>query len=98
MAKVRVGHEDIFIAHVAEADNLTGKNHFNFNHKWGVNNSDTKQIVERKIKSYLMNLITEVEFAIDDYKGTQQHTMIGHQPITDLLIYIGREIDKFIDR
>jgi hypothetical protein len=33
MTKGRVGHEDFFIAHVTEADNIPEKYHFDFNHK-----------------------------------------------------------------
>jgi hypothetical protein len=49
-----------------------------------------------------MNLITEIGFAIDDTHGTQQKTefhdaLIGNHHTTDLLIYIGGEISKFID-
>jgi hypothetical protein len=33
MSKARVGQEDIFIARVANADNITPKYHFNINRK-----------------------------------------------------------------
>jgi phage gp46-like protein len=72
MSKVRVGHEDVFSAHVIDADNITEKYRFNFNHKWIVNNSVTKRISVRKIKVHTMKLTTEIGFAIDDANGTRQ--------------------------
>jgi hypothetical protein len=102
MSKVRVGRENEFIAHITNTDNIPEKYHFNFNHKWVVNNGDIKRITVRTIKVYPMNMTAEVEFAIDDVNGTQQHiqvhyTLINNQPITDLPICIGSEINKFID-
>jgi hypothetical protein len=49
-----------------------------------------------------MNLATEIVFAIDESNGPQRPTqihsiLIDTQPITDLRIYIVREIKKFID-
>jgi hypothetical protein len=44
MPKVRVGYEDAFIAHATNADNISEKYHFNFNHIWVDNNSDIKRI------------------------------------------------------
>jgi hypothetical protein len=38
-----MGHEDIFIAQLRNADKRPEKYDFDFNHKWGVNNSDTKK-------------------------------------------------------
>jgi hypothetical protein len=73
MSKVRIGHEDNFIAQIIDADNIPEKNHFNFNHKWGANNSDIKRITVWKIKVYTMNLTAEVEFAIDDLNNAQYH-------------------------
>jgi hypothetical protein len=51
MSKVRIGCEDVFIAHAIDANNIPEKYHFDFNHKWVANNSDTKRITVRKIKS-----------------------------------------------
>jgi uncharacterized sporulation protein YeaH/YhbH (DUF444 family) len=71
MSQVRRRHEDIFIAHVTNADNISKKYHFGFNHKWGTNNSDAKRITVRKIKDYPMSLTGEVGFAIDDANNAQ---------------------------
>jgi hypothetical protein len=48
-----------------------------------------------------MNLTVEIGFAIDDANDAQQKltfhsALIGNLPITDLLIYIVSEINKFI--
>jgi len=50
-----------------------------------------------------LNLTAEIWFAIDDVNDTQQnlrfhYALIGNQPITDLLIHIVSEINKFKDR
>jgi hypothetical protein len=102
MSKVRIGHEDVFIPHVTNSDPIPEKYHFNFNHLWIANSSDTKRIAVRKIKAYPMNVTAEIGFAINDPDGNPQNTtfhyaLIGNQPITDLLIYIVSEINKFID-
>jgi hypothetical protein len=60
MSKVRTGHEDVFIAHVTDADNIPVKYRFDFNHKWAANNSHIKRITVRKIKAYPMNLTAEI--------------------------------------
>jgi hypothetical protein len=95
ISKVRARHEYVFIAKVTNADNIPEKSHFNFNHKLGPNNSDTKRTAVRKIKAYSMNLIAEIYFAIDNVKYFQQHrqihyTLIGNQSIKDLFMYIVR--------
>jgi hypothetical protein len=102
MSRVRVGHENEFIAHITNTDNIPEKYHFNFNHKWVAKNSDIKRIAVRAIKVYPMNLSAEVGFAIDDVNGTQQHRqfhciLIDNQSITYILIYIVSKINKFID-
>jgi hypothetical protein len=43
MLTVRVGHEDVFISQVTDADNIPEKDHFNFNHKWVANNIDKRE-------------------------------------------------------
>jgi hypothetical protein len=83
MPKFRVEHEDIFITHVTNVDNMHAKHHFDFNHKWVASNSDTKRIAVRKRKVYTMNLTAEVAFAIDDSNSNQQrieihYTLIGN--------------------
>jgi hypothetical protein len=87
MSKGRVGHEEVFIAHLTDAYNISEKYHSDFNHKCVPNNSDTKGIAARKIKVYPMNLTTEVGFATDDSNNAQQHIQIhyasiNNQPIT----------------
>jgi hypothetical protein len=52
MSKVRVEHEEVFIVHVTNVENIPEKDHFDFNHKWVANNSDTKRIAEGEIKYY----------------------------------------------
>jgi hypothetical protein len=74
MSKVRVGHEDLFIVHVTNADNISEKHHFDFNHKKITNNSHTKRISVREIKVYPMNLTAEIVFAINDPNGNPQKT------------------------
>jgi hypothetical protein len=71
MSKVRVGHENVFIAHVTNADYIPEKYHFDFNHKWVANNNDTKRIAVRKIKAYPMILTAEVVFAKDDVNNNR---------------------------
>jgi hypothetical protein len=102
MSKVRVGHKELFIAHLTNTDHIPERFHFDFNHKWVVNNSYTKRIVVRKIKAYQMNLIAEVWFAIDASNGTQQHMQIHYEPINNLpisilLIDFVRKIKMLID-
>jgi hypothetical protein len=50
----------MFIAHVINHDIISEKYHFDFNHKWIANNSDTKGIVVKKKKVNTMNLTGEV--------------------------------------
>jgi hypothetical protein len=52
MTKVRIGHEDVFIAQVTNSDNIPEKYHFDFNHKWIANSSDKKRMTVRKIKAF----------------------------------------------
>jgi hypothetical protein len=89
MSKVKIGHVDVFIIQVTNVDNIPEKYHFDVNHKWVANNSDTKTTAIRKIKANPMNLTVEIEFAIDVTNNNQQHmeihyALIGNQPITDL--------------
>jgi hypothetical protein len=91
MSKVRIGHEDVFIAHVMNSDNILEKYHFDFNHKWIANSSDKKRIAVRKIKAFPMNVTAEIGFAINDPDRNPQNTtfhyaLIGNQPISDFLI------------
>jgi hypothetical protein len=51
-SQVRIGHEEVLIAQVKNADKISEKYHFNFNHKWVINNSDTKKIAIRKKQSF----------------------------------------------
>jgi hypothetical protein len=53
-------------AHITNADDIPVKHHMNFNHKWSAKNCDKKRSAVRKIKAYPMNLMTEIEFAIND--------------------------------
>jgi hypothetical protein len=101
MSKVRVGHEDLFIAHLIYADNIREKYHFKFNRKCAINSSDTKRIGGRK-KAYPMNLTAQIVVPLDYASRTQQriqihYALIINQSITDLLINIVSEINKFID-
>ncbi len=82
--KVRLRYDDVFIAHVTDADNIPEKYHFDFNHKQVANNSDTKRIAVRKIIAYPMNLLAEIDFLIDDSNKVQQciqihYALIGNQ-------------------
>jgi hypothetical protein len=102
MSKVRVGHEDVFITHVRDTDNIPRKYHFNFNHKWIANSSETKGITVRNIKAYPMNPTAEIWFAIYYATNIQQnlsfhYSLIGNQPITDILIYIVSEFNMFVN-
>jgi hypothetical protein len=83
MPKIRVGHENEFIAHITNTNNIPEKYHFNFNHKWVVNNSYIKRITVRTIKVYPMNLTAEVGFAIDDVKDTPQYIQIYYALINN---------------
>jgi hypothetical protein len=49
-----------------------------------------------------MNLTAEFGVVLEDVNNNQQHTqihyaLIGNRPITNLLIYVVREINKFVD-
>jgi hypothetical protein len=76
MSKIRVGYEGVFIAPITDIGDIPENYHFDFNHKWLANESDTKQIAVRKIKAYPMNLTAEIDFAIGDINNNQQHTHI----------------------
>jgi hypothetical protein len=78
MTEVRVEHEDLFIAHVADSDNIPEKCHFDSNHKWVANNSDTTKVAVRKIKVSPMNLTAEIGFAINDSNSVQQYIMFHY--------------------
>jgi hypothetical protein len=76
MSKVRVGYEDIFIAHITNADKKHDKDYFVFYHKWVVKNNNTKRREVRKIKAYLMNLTADIGFAIDYSNNAEHHIQI----------------------
>jgi hypothetical protein len=102
MLKVRIGHEDVFITHITDADNISEKYHFDFNHKWVANKNDTKRITVRKIKAYPMDQTAEIGLAMDDVDNNQHHIqihspLIRNQSITDPSIYVVTEISKFVD-
>jgi hypothetical protein len=55
MSKVRIGHEDVFIAKTYHYDNtglvrdvIPDKYHFQYNSRWVSNTSNTKRIAVRK--------------------------------------------------
>jgi hypothetical protein len=77
MSKVRVWHENVFIAHLIDSDIISGKCHLIFVHKRIANSSDTKRIAVRKLKAYWMNLIVEIGLAMDDVNSLQQHIQIN---------------------
>jgi hypothetical protein len=47
--------------HIPDTGNILEKYHFDFNHKWVANSSDTTRIAIRKIKAYPMNLTIKLD-------------------------------------
>jgi hypothetical protein len=82
MTKVRIGHEDVFIAKTYHKNPLTGmfiqdpipdKYHFHFDSKWVSNISNTKRIAVRKIKVYPMTFVFEAIIGyVDDIHVPQR--------------------------
>jgi hypothetical protein len=73
MTKVRIGHEDVFIAKTYHHDNtgfiresIPDKYHFHFNPKWISNTSNTKRIAVRKIKVLPITFISTIRISFID--------------------------------
>jgi hypothetical protein len=106
MSKVRIGHEDAFIARTYPFDGniivpepIPDKYHFYYNSRWVSNQSNTKQIAVRKIKVYPMTFIFGVVIVYIDnvinpqnkYDHSIFYSLSDRNSIFDLL-------DNFINK
>jgi hypothetical protein len=76
MTKVRIGHEDVFIAKTYHQNNtglvrdiIPDKYHFQYNSRWISKSSNTKRIAVRKIKVLPMTFISQIRIEFIDNQG-----------------------------